>query len=235
MLPQIKIPSNTEFLANLVLQRTGAFLALGGASALSNWFNYGDKESIANHLIKNNLTEKYIEALFYEISSEVKELRKYIGDGSLDRIVSIGPGNGLVELYLLSEGLTSEILLVDIEDTSNHHHGFEIKGSGYASLEATKSFLQKNTNANIRVCNPYKEALPEFKFTLFISLLSMGFHYPCDEYVSFIEENAAANAMMVFDMRKGIIDIGGKSLLDKFYTHDVIPERKSDRVFLKNV
>lgn len=204
---------------------------MGGATALNNWFSYGDKEGIVNHLTANNLTDRYIEAVFYEISLEVEQLRKYVGDSSLNRIVSVGPGNGLIELFLLKEGLTSEILLIDIENTVNHHHGFALNGSGYANLEATKSFIQKNVNAKVQICNPQKETLPDFEFTLFISLLSMGFHYPCNEYAPFIKANALKNAFIVFDSRKDV-DNGVATLLETFTAQDVIEGPKSARLFL---
>jgi len=233
MLSEIKLPVNPEFLADLVIQRTGSFLRLGGGAALHNWFNYGDKQGIVNFLNNNNLTKSYIQELVSEISTEVKELKAFLNKECLNKIVSIGPGNGIIELLLLTEELTSEIVLIDVEDTDNRNHGFASKGAGYANLESTKSFILSNVNANVRICNPQKEEVPKFEFTLFLSLLSMGFHYPCDEYISFIKNNAAKNAIIIFDSRRGVNN-GVEKLLESFVVENVIEGEKSDRLFLKN-
>jgi hypothetical protein len=231
----IEIPADEDFLTNLILQRTGPFLKLGGAPALNEWFSNGDKKGLLSFLLEEKLINDYLKILLDDVKSEISELRKLIPSGALDRIVSIGPGNGLIELILISEGFTSELLLIDIEQTAQHHHGFNAKGSGYASLTSTKNFILKNLEKNLQIhtCNPTKDALPEFEFTLLISLLSMGFHYPCDDYYEFISSQSSNNSFIVFDKRRGTVDEGFEKLNKKFSILNYIQSTKSDRVILK--
>jgi hypothetical protein len=228
----IKIPTNEDFFTNLILQRTGPFLKLGGGEALNEWFLHGNKTGLLKFLSEEKLVNSYLQLLLDDVKLEINELRKYLPDASLDRIVSIGPGNGLIELILVAEGLTSELLLIDIEQTPHHYHGFNTKGSGYANLTSTKNFILNNAakSLQIHICNPTREPLPEFKFTLLISLLSMGFHYPCDDYVEFISSQASSHSYIVFDKRRGTFDEGFDKLDNKFSTYKSVPSAKSDRV-----
>lgn len=232
---QIKIPDDRNFLADLILQRTGVFLKLGGAVALNNWFALGDKEGLVNFLVGKNLLEVFLKHTFQDISLEIAKLRSHIPTKSLNKIISIGPGNGLCELFLISQGYTSELLLVDIEATEHHHHGFNSKGSGYASLIATKNFILENTSSNVKIlaCNPQKEQLPNFEYTLLLSLLSMGFHYACDEYAEFILNQATAESIVILDKRRGTPDYGFDKLMEGFSLIGQLPLPKSDRVILK--
>jgi len=132
---------------------------------------------------------------------------------------------------LISEGLTSELLLIDIEKTDYHYHGYHEKGSGYASLSSTKKFLLDNLDHKIEIhtCNPTKQKIPNFEFTFLISLLSMGFHYPCNEYIPYIMSHSVEGSWIVLDKRRGSTDGGFSSIESEFKTVNSIPHVKSDR------
>ncbi len=228
------LPNDPEFISNLILQKTGYFLKLGGAQALMNWNMYGDKEGLVKFLEENNFQKVFLDLVFSELVREYKVIRSLIADENLDRIISIGPGNGLLELLLLKEGLTSEILLIDIENTDYHYHGFSDKGSGYADLESTKNFIELNlsTNVAIKCCNPYKQDIPDFSFSLLISLLSMGFHYPCSEYSNYILKNSKHSSLVIIDKRLSTEDKGYQELQEFFFPIHQIQSPKSNRMFL---
>ena len=115
----------------------------------------------------------------------------------------------------------NSILLIDIEYSDSHKHGFKLEGSGYANLEETQNFLILNDvpMEKFFLCNPKKQHLPKYKFDLLISILSMGFHYPCDSYVDFIVQNAEKGSKIVLDKRSNVIDVGFDSLLNFFSLH----------------
>jgi len=150
-------------------------------------------------------------------------------------LCSIGPGNGLVELFLCRESNISRVLLIDIERTAEHRHGFELAGSGYASLQKTKQFMEMNgiTGPSVQLCNPRREALPEFAFDVLISIMSMGFHYPCDEYVDFIRANCRHSGRVIFDKRKGVKDPGYDRLSVHFSGETLSENHKWQRLFLR--
>jgi hypothetical protein len=231
----IKIPSNSQFLSDLILQRTGPFLKLGGGNAFSNWLSRADTNNLVNFLKVNNLVSDYLRMVFENYKSEIISLMDKLPRKALKRIVSIGPGNGIFELLLVRENLTTDLCLIDIERTLEHYHGFNLKGSGYANLQTTKTFIESNIRSplNITLCNPTKEPLPEFEYSLFISILSMGFHYPCDEYTNFIISKSTVNSFVIFDKRIDKPDSGFQKILKNFSVIYLIKEKKYDRFFLK--
>jgi hypothetical protein len=232
----IRFPNDPDFFSNLILQRTGPFIKLGGEPILDSWFSHGEKNSLFEFLSRNKLLDVYIKMIMADLHLELTELTKNIPESNFERVISVGPGNGLVELLILKLGLTSELLLIDIEKTKEHYHGFNRRGSGYADLNTTKMFLELNIDYPVRIhiCNPLKDEIPNFKFSLFTSLLSMGFHYPCDEYADYITRNAEANSMIIFDKRLSSHDPGFEKLSQCFTNCISIRSGKSERVFLSS-
>jgi len=233
---KIHMPSDSEFIENLILQRTGVFTLLGGASELNDWFQTGDKSKLSYFLKSNNLLESFITQTFAEIAQEVDNLMSRISHINNSAFISIGPGNGLFELILMKKMEFSRVLLIDIEETNDHNHGFNSKGSGYASLKSTKEFLTRNGIAEEKIilCNPTKQELPEFNYDLLISILSMGFHYPCDEYVEFIIKNVNQDGIVVIDKRRSVNESGFDKLKDFFKIEGVYDYKKHEQFFFRN-
>jgi hypothetical protein len=232
---EIRMTMQDEFIENLILQRTAAFTRLGGSSPLNEWFQTGDKSRLSFFLKENNFLETFLEETIAEMATEVDSLVSKLSNRRVDDLVSIGPGNGIYELLLMKKLDCSRILLIDIEETNDHNHGFNATGSGYASLRATKEFLISNgiDENKVNLCNPHKEALPKFNFDLLISILSMGFHYPCDEYVDFITENMKLEGLVVLDKRRGTPDAGFSKLQSLLTMANVFEYKKHNQCFLE--
>jgi hypothetical protein len=234
MIKDIIFPESEDFLVNLALQRTGPLIQGGGANEFNKWVNSGDKTGI-NILLKDKyFLSNFLNSVQKEIQQELANFFEAAPEIDTKSIVSIGPGNGIFELALMQTNPESKILLIDIETTNSHHHGFFKKGAGYANLLATKDFLVNNkiSEDRIYICNPTKTSLPEFKFSLAISTLSMGFHYPCDEYSQFLISNKMQSSYLVFDKRKNEIDQGFDEITRFFTIENVIESNKSYRLFL---
>ncbi len=178
----IKFPASRNFIDNLILQRTGDFLKVSGGLAFNQWLETGSKSQLSDFLIANNLLGSWLNETANSANYHADALVNCIGLSSFKNIVSIGPGNGLLELLIYKKTQFTSIYLIDIEYSDSHRHGFNLEGSGYANLEETKNFLISNDvpENKILLCNPSKQNLSEYKFDLLISILSMGFHYPCD-------------------------------------------------------
>ena len=230
----LNIPDSKNFLINLVLQRTSPLINLGHREVLLKWIQTGKIDEIKNLIEDKFFLEKYLKILLKEISLEADNLIKVFKNFKSENLVSIGPGNGLIELILLKKLPIKKILLIDIEKTDTHHHGFYEKGSGYAKLEETKNFFIKNgiKESSINCCNPNNEALPIFRIDILISLISMGFHYPCDDYYDFIINNSKPKTVLSFDKRKVSNDSGYENLIKKFKILGSIESTKKNRVFL---
>ena len=144
-------------LANLILQRTGPFLQMGGGSVLNQWFATGDKRPLVAFLKGTGKVNEYVNATFAGIAADFNELSPHIESVSAGTVVSIGPGYGFLELLIY--GINQpRLLLIDIEHSPEHKHGFAQQGSGYADLASCRNFLTANgvDAKHIETCNPRK-------------------------------------------------------------------------------
>ena len=113
-----------------------------------------------------------------------------------------------------------------------HEHNFRESGSGYASLQATKEFLELNEiGVDISLVNPKHQTLPPSDFQMCCSFLSMGFHYPCNEYEEFIL-NASPGSMFLFDKRLGAPDPGFENVMKQYKIVGKINNGKASRLGL---
>ena len=231
----ISFPQNLIFFQDLILQRTTPFLELGGANALKEWMLNGNKDQLTRYLVDNDLLNVYLEKVTNEIANDVNQLIKFSEINAVDNLVSIGPGNGILELFFYIQKPFKKILLIDIESSLTHQHSFYDEGSGYASLKSTKNFLIANNipAEKIFICNPKNNSLPSFKFDLLISIISMGFHYPCNDYADFILTNIDKAGSLIFDKRKNVLDIGFQRLSECLKIKNQIESGKRIRVFFK--
>ena len=224
---------DNDFLINLILQRTSNYLNLGGASYLNEWFNNGNRDILLKLFDAKEKFDIFMHQCLNEIYKDYLTIEKYFAEGS-EYICSIGPGNCIFELFLLKNSIIKKILLIDIEQTNNNHHGFQNQGSGYANLESSKKFLISNgiNPESIDTCNPLKENIPNFKFDILISIISMGFHYPCDQYAKWINLNCKNNGFIIFDKRKNVIDDGFELLKNNFSIKEQSEYKKHHRIVL---
>ena len=233
----IIFPKSKIFFSDLILQRTEGFIKCGGGHVLDSWFKGEQKNHLIDFLIKENKYEEFMRITLGNYLKEVDEFLKIYKITSVDHLVSIGPGNGIFEILLLKKINFINILLIDIEDTRSQNHGFNYEGSGYASLASTKNFLVNNglPRETIKICNPRIHNIPKFKFDLLISLYSMGFHYPCNEYVDFIIKNSSVNSKIIYDKRRNVSDIGHDQLQNKLKYFKKIQKLKHDRVCMLKI
>lgn len=232
---EIKLPTDKQFFSNLILQRTDAFIRCGGSKILKKIFEEGGNTDILiNFLLENKKYDAYIVNTLKTYSKEVDQFIKFYKITNEKNIISIGPGNGIFELFLLKKIKFNKILLVDIENTVSKEHGFNEKGSGYSSLKDTKTFLINNDiqSSSIMICNPTKENLPSIQIDLLFSLFSMGFHYPCNEYVEFIKKNSNKNSKIILDKRKNVNDDGFDAILKNFEITKIFEQLKHNRILL---
>lgn len=231
---QVEFPSDIGFVDDLILQRTEAYLKHGGRKPLADWMETGRKDQLTRYLIENNLLKPYLNDTLQKIAEEAEEIVSFAESERPQRLVSIGPGNAILEMVLFKRLEISELVLIDIEQSDSHQHGFAESGSGYASLQKTRDFLALNgvTADRVRCCNPLKQDLPETEFDLLISIFSMGFHYPCTDYAPFIQRQLAPGGRLVIDKRAGQADPGYDAVLKGLDLKIEHLSQRPDRVFL---
>ena len=230
----IVFPKSKIFFSDLILQRTDGLIKCGGREALNRWMKGKKKIELIDFLLANNKYEKFMKITMDKYLEEIDEFLDIFNTKKVNNIISIGPGNGVFELILLKKIKFNKILLIDIENTKHQYHGFNKKGSGYSCLKDTKFFFISNNipSNSIIICNPTINNLPKFEYDLAFSLFSMGFHYPCNQYVNYLIENAKKDSKIILDKRKCSIDEGYKILLKNFKLIKKIPKIKHYRVLL---
>ena len=212
----MKFPDDLTFYRNLLLQRTNILFDTGGASAFRRWAESGDASQIDAGFFDEDVRRRVVMQAEAEYDREASQLIDFVAGRALRDLVSIGPGNAILETILVSRLSTLQtVSLIDIENTGSHHHGYAEKGAGYASLSASRDFMINNgvSPSVVRVCNPVTQALPTDSFDFLISILSMGFHYPCDSYVEYIVAKCRIGGIVVIDLRRGVDDVGFSKIL----------------------
>ena len=207
----LNYPNDPKFFSDLMLQRTNVLAASIGPSALTEWLQTGSTLAIEAAFSDERKRNEAIMALESDYMSDVRQIIQLFGDQAASSLVSIGPGNAVIETLLARElsGI-KKVTLIDIEKTESHYHGFARKGSGYACLQASKRFMAENgvSAEMISVCNPLKTSIPNEPFDMLISILSMCFHYPCDDYVDYIMGFCKPEGTLIVDSRRLVPDPG---------------------------
>lgn len=230
----MQLELSPEDIANLILQRTTTFMRLGGGAAMSHWVNTGEKEPLARFLVEQGRVNEFVAAVIAEIAAEFQPLRSFITALRPAAVASIGPGFGMFE-HLVYQLTSARLLLIDIEQSAEHQHNFAARGSGYSSLASCSRFLAAMgvPEARVVLCNPRREPLPAEAFDLLLSLYSMGFHYPCDEYAAFIRDQLRGGGLLIFDKRVGAADAGWDALAPLFDVVAEMPAPKATRLVLR--
>lgn len=195
------LPDDSEFLTDLILQRTRPFISLGGKIALSEWTKTGRRDGLLPVICGRE--SEYVAAAVSEIRHDVGQYLESIGSRRVHRLVSIGCGNGIAEVMLCHLLACDHVLLVDTE-TGGSGHGFGKTAAGYGNLRRAADLMRANgLTATIKTWNPAQEPEPVFRFDALVSMYAMGFHFPADTYDGFIERNRARGAIVIHDSRQG--------------------------------
>lgn len=173
-----------------------------------------------------------------EIWGEYLPLRDFLsGRGVRPRqVIDIGCGQAINDAFL-ERDFQPGFTLVDIEETPEQYHAWAGAGSGYASLDRARDFLQANGVApdRLRLINPRRtpEALEGLGGDLLTSLYSCGFHYPVDEYLPLCRRVTQAGGIVVMDFRNRYLKqrpAGLDQMLAMGTVHEVYAEPKSVRL-----
>ena len=208
----IRILNNEKFLVDLVLQRTNYLVSSGYGHLVAEWTKTGSTNGIKQLLLDHKWKSEFLNQCIKSSQEDASLIISSLSDLPKNPVIaSIGPGNCFVELLISRQLNPSQLILIDIEDTKNHHHGYHSEGAGYCSLDKSYEFLKTNLieycqSKNLKcpsilLCNPKTDFLPQLGFDLCISLLSAGFHYPIGEYTQYFSKNWKVNGKLIFDAR----------------------------------
>jgi len=167
--------------------------------------------------------EKRTEELFRR---EIEAIKDYLPK-NVENIMDIGCGLGIINIYLnqIYNNQPNFFLLDKNRIDKEIKYGFSSEYESYNDLNQTKNLLLNNNINSLHTIDVEKDIKIENKIDLVISLKSMGYHYPIDEYLKLFRTCCDDNTCFIFDVSEGYYNA---SLLKKYFdVVDIIYEEKS--------
>ncbi len=157
-----------------------------------------------NLITKYFLNHKSISQKYYKIMfDEFISIKKFINKND-NSILSIGSGIGGLELIINQNFSNKNYFFIEKNYISKKvvygWGGIENK-EGYNNLELQKKFLQNNNMSEnqINIFDYDKDKLPEKKFDIIISLLSLDYHYDFNVYIDYLKKVSKPETKIIFD------------------------------------
>ena len=167
--------------------------------------------------------EKRTEELFRR---EIEAIKDYLPK-NVENIMDIGCGLGIINIYLnqIYNNQPNFFLLDKNRIDKEIKYGFSSEYESYNDLNQTKNLLLNNNINSLHTIDVEKDIKIENKIDLVISLKSMGYHYPIDQYLKLFSTCCDDNTYFIFDVSEGYYNA---SLLKKYFdVVDIIYEEKS--------
>ena len=167
--------------------------------------------------------EKSTEELFRR---EIESIKDYLPK-NVENIMDIGCGLGIINIYLnqIYNNQPNFFLLDKNRIDKEIKYGFSSEYESYNDLNQTKNLLLNNNINSLHTIDVEKDIKIENKIDLVISLKSMGYHYPIDQYLKLFRTCCDDNTCFIFDVSEGYYNA---SLLKKYFdVVDIIYEEKS--------
>ena len=138
-----------------------------------------------------------------EFDIEFNQLKKFL-PRNVNYILDIGSGLGIIDIYLNNHfNNVPKFTLIDKTHLEKKvSYGFDNRGQFYNNFDLTLDFLKENgiNGERINLIDvDLKESICN-NYDLVISLLSMGYHYPVDQYLEILKKNTNKNTIFIFDI-----------------------------------
>ena len=158
----------------------------------------------SSFITKFFLNEKLIGESYHNIMlNEFSTIEKFINKED-NLFLSIGGGLGGLEL-IINEKFDNRIYhFIErnfISKKVKYGWGGMTNSEAYNDLNLQKNFLETNglKNEQINIYDYDKDDLPNIKFDLVISLLSLDYHYDFDIYINYLKKISKPNTRIIFD------------------------------------
>ena len=162
---------------------------------------------LINFFQDKNLAQK----VFIKIKKEFDSIKQYLPE-NVNNIMDIGCGIGLIDIFLNNHySDCKKFYLLDKNIIDNKIvHGFSDNYESYNINNITKNFLINNNVEEhkinlIDVDNEF--SIQPNSIDLFISLVSMGYHYPVSKYLETMKKTSKDNSIFIFDIATEYQDI----------------------------
>ena len=158
-----------------------------------------------NIVTKYFLNSKQIGIKYYEaMQSEFLTFKEYIDFNEDEHFLSIGGGLGGLELIINENLQNKNYHFIERNFVSKkvvYGWSGKVNNEAYNDLNIQKSFLEINgmKPSQINIFDYDKDKLPEQKFDVIISLLSLDYHYDFEIYIEYLRKISNLNTKIIFD------------------------------------
>ncbi len=176
--------------------------------------------------------ELNVENLF---ENEIETFKNFLPK-SIDSIMDIGCGLGIIDIYLNKFYRNKPIFyLLDKNRVDKKiKYGFSPNYESYNNLNETKNILLKNNIDidQIHLFDVDKEIKISKKIDLVISLKSMGYHYPLEIYLELFKKTCTPDTTFIFDVSEGYFN---ENLFKKYFENSSIIYKEKSKHSLKRM
>jgi hypothetical protein len=156
-----------------------------------------------NLISKFFLNPKTLGKLYFnDMKNEYENIKEYI-DPENKNILSIGGGLGGLEIIISKNFDVKNFSFIERNFVSKKvRYGWDSNNNeGYNDLNLLNNFLIKNGlyHSKFSIFDYDKDALPNKKFDLVISLFSLDYHYNFDIYLDYLKKNTHKDTKIIFD------------------------------------
>ena len=158
-----------------------------------------------NIITKYFLNSKQIGIKYYEaMQSEFLTFKEYIDFNEDEHFLSIGGGLGGLELIINENLQNKNYHFIERNFVSKkvvYGWSGKVNNEAYNDLNIRKSFLEINgmKPSQINIFDYDKDKLPDQKFDVIISLLSLDYHYDFEIYIEYLRKISNLNTKIIFD------------------------------------
>ena len=158
-----------------------------------------------NIITKYFLNSKQIGVKYYEaMQSEFLTFKEYIDFNEDEHFLSIGGGLGGLELIINENLQDKNYHFIERNFVSKkvvYGWSGKVNNEAYNDLNIQKSFLEINgmKPSQINIFDYDKDKLPDQKFDVIISLLSLDYHYDFEIYIEYLRKISNLNTKIIFD------------------------------------
>jgi len=161
------------------------------------------KEQI--EMAKLHVTQMSSDLNFYNklTEAEYESFKEFIGQPQ--RILELGCGLGRMSVYINKQlDYEPEFILADFDEISKKiKYGWNPGNIFYNKLETTRQFCIENNLRRFEIFNLAERNISELKnVDLVISVMSVGFHYPIEQYMKTLLNITTQDVVMIFGVRK---------------------------------
>ncbi len=158
-----------------------------------------------NIITKYFLNSKQIGIKYYEaMQSEFLTFKEYIDFNEDEHFLSIGGGLGGLELIINENLQNKNYHFIERNFVSKkvvYGWSGKVNNEAYNDLNIQKSFLEINgmKPSQINIFDYDKDKLPDQKFDVIISLLSLDYHYDFEIYIEYLRKISNLDTKIIFD------------------------------------